>query len=337
MKDRIFEKDPRFRHLEKKVGIFVLLTVLGLLAVIAFIGIEKDLFTKKYTVFFKVDSGSGFSEAMPVKLSGFKIGRIKGLSLDDKARVMVTVEINRKYQRWIRKGSVSRLMKEGMFGESFVEITVGPEQNEVVAEKGEVPFEKTAGMEELAKDIKPVIEEVKGILRYVNAPDGDIKKSLRNVAALTSEVRQTRVHIDGVLAEVKNTVKEGGGLIKGIEDRAYPIIDNAGKIVNSASAKMEPILDRMTGVAENLDKTSQRLPHIAEKLDAVLSDSKKVTGSLSNEAPRIKDVMDSTQDIMKDTNETIKGVKTSWPVNKMVSKKPDQLFVPLDGAEKDVK
>jgi phospholipid/cholesterol/gamma-HCH transport system substrate-binding protein len=71
------EQDPRFRHLEIAVGAFVTAALAALIAAIVYIGIENRLFTKKYHLRFTVDRGTGFSQGMPVKLSGFRIGRVK--------------------------------------------------------------------------------------------------------------------------------------------------------------------------------------------------------------------------------------------------------------------
>lgn len=318
---KIVEKDSRFRHLEKKVGIFIALAIVGLVGVVFFVGREKDLFSRKYTMYITVESGSGFMEGMPVKLSGFKIGRIKSLSLDNDARVKVAMEINRKYQRWIRKGSVARLSKEGMIGESIVEVTVGPSGNPPVGEKEEIPFEKTGGLEDLAKDMKPVLQDVRDILGYVNDPEGDIKKSLKNVAVLTGEMRQTRAQLDEVILELKHTARDAAatmGAFKGIGEKAYPIVDNVG-----------PILGRMTTIMDDMEKTTKKLPQIADKVDSVLDDTKKMTAGV---APKMKGMADTAEDLLQDAKETLRGIKGSWPVNRMVPKKDEMELVPLDGS-----
>lgn len=335
--DRVFEKDPRFRHLEKKVGIFVVLTVAGLLAVIAFIGREKDLFSNKYTIFFKVDSGSGLSEGMTVKLSGFRIGRIKNLSLDEKARVRVAVEINKKYQKWIRSGSAARLIKEGVIGESVIEITVGRPESPVLSEKQEIPFEKVGGVEELAQDIKPVFQELKAVLAYINNPEGDIKKTLRNLSRLTAEARETRARLDAVIVEVNHTVKEATGTIsvlKATAEKAAPVVDNAGMMMDKIDRKLGPVLDNMTNTASDMEKSLQKLPQIAGKVDGILTETEKMTGLLVSEGPRIKDMMGTSESLLRDSSETLKGIKDSWPVNRMVPKKEEFRLVPLDGAGK---
>lgn len=335
--DKLFEKDARFKNLEKKVGIFIILAFIGLLSIILFIGVEKDLFSQKYTIFFLVDSGSGFIEGMPVKLSGFKIGRVKRLSLDEKAQVRIAIEINRKYQKWIREGSVARLAREGMIGESMIDITVGPQENPAIKEKADIPFQKDGGMEELVKEVKPVIQEFKEILSYINNPEGEIKKSLRNISSLTAEIRETRNQVDKTIVELRGLItdaRETVSVVKTAGEKAMPVVDNASKMVSDIEKKASPILDKMDAMVSNLERTSGKLPEITSKVEGILDDTKKITGTVSAQGPKIKDMIGNAEYLMRDTKETVEGVKGSWPVNRMVPNKEEFRLVPLPGTGK---
>lgn len=314
---------------------FVILAAIGLLSILLFIGIEKDLFSQKYTIFFVVGSGSGFTEGMPVKLSGFKIGRVKNLSLDEKARVRVAIEINRKYQKWIRKGSVARLAREGMIGESTIDITVGPQEKEEILDKEEIQFEKVGGMEDLVKEVKPVLQEIKEMLSYINNPEGDIKRSLGNISALTSEIRGTRAQLDRTIGDLRGVISEARetvAVVKSAGEKALPIVDNTGRMVGDLEKRASPLLDRMDSLVSNLEKSSGKLPEIARKVDGILDDTKKITGNVSADGPKIRDMIGSADALLRDTKETVEGVKGSWPVNRMVPRKEEFRLVPLNGA-----
>jgi len=186
MMSNIEQKDPRFKNLEKKVGIFVFTAFVILAGILFFMGRERGLFIKKYAIFFTVDSGTGFIEGIPVKLLGFKVGKVKSLELTEDAKVKVTLEINKKYQKRIRQGSVARLLKEGFIGDSVVEVSVGPTSGMGIEEEGELPFEKVGGIEELAKEAKPVLKQVRDTISYINDPEGDVRKTLSNIRKLSA-------------------------------------------------------------------------------------------------------------------------------------------------------
>ena len=105
------ETDPRFMRLKGKVGLFLLLPPQGIIATVVFIGIERGVFTAKYRIYFTVDKGTGFLKACLSNFQGFKIGKIDSMSLDENAKVKVTLLISKKYNKWIRQDSKAILTK----------------------------------------------------------------------------------------------------------------------------------------------------------------------------------------------------------------------------------
>ncbi|HLA51233.1 MAG TPA: MlaD family protein, partial [Thermodesulfobacteriota bacterium] len=209
------QKESRFRNLEKKVGVFVSIVIVMLLSIFFFMGKERGMFIKKYHLFFIVDSGMGFIEGMPVKLSGFKIGKVKSMSLTSEARVKVALEINKEYQKWIRQGSVARMKKEGVIGEAVIDVTVAPASAMIIGDGKEIPYEKVLGIDELLiKEVTPVLKEIKETIGYINNPDGDIKRAIANTQKLSEGLLETKAHLDGVLKDTKNTVREATSAFK---------------------------------------------------------------------------------------------------------------------------
>ena len=70
------EKDPRFVHIERKIGLFVLFALIGIAAVAMIIAVKQDVFTSKSRIVFITESGSDITEGIAVKFRGFKIGKV---------------------------------------------------------------------------------------------------------------------------------------------------------------------------------------------------------------------------------------------------------------------
>lgn len=311
------QKDPRFKNLEKKIGIFVCLVLVMLLAIFFFMGRERGIFTKKYTLFLTVDSGSGFIEGLPVKLLGFRIGRVKALSLTSDAKVRVALEINKEYQRWIRKGSVAKMLKEGFIGDTVVEVSVGPPSDQILEDGGELAFEKVGGVEDLAKEIKPILQEIKEITSYINNPEGDIKKTVANIGMLS----------EGLLV-TKDTLDE---TVKGIKDTAE-IATSAFTKINDISRKTSPVVDKAMTITSDTEKALKKLPEILDKTNRVIDDIKKLSDILSKKSHDIEDILEDTEDVLNDTKEIVKGAKDSWPISSMLPAKKELKLIPLDSS-----
>lgn len=321
------QRDPRFKNLERKVGIFVLFALVMLSVIFFFMGKERGIFTTKYLLFLTVDSGSGFIEGIPVKLLGFKIGKVRSLALTQEAKVRVALEINKEYQRLIRKGSVARLLKEGFIGDTVIEVTVGPSSGKIIEDKGEIPFERMGGIEEFAKEIKPVLQEVKETISYINNPEGDIKKAITNIERLTEGLLATKDNLDELLKEAKGTIKEA--------TPAITSMDNIGKKTLPVMDKTAVVMDKIFTITSDTEKVLKKLPEIMDKVDKVMNDIIKLSDTISNKSHGIKNMLEDTEDVLKDTKEILKGVKESWPINSMLPPKKELRLIPLDSSGRE--
>lgn len=323
----IKEEDVRFKHLEKKIGLFAAIAILGALAIVLFIGADKDLLTPKYRLKFTTEKGTGFAKGMPVKLSGFHIGRIKDIRLNEQAMVDMDIEIDKKYQKWIKSDSVARLVKEGLVGDSVIEVSVGSAKAKVLKNGDTIAFEKSKGLEEVANDIaekvKPVLLEVKEIISYINDPNGDIKQSLGNIKVLTQQLQGTREKVDTLLVSSKENV---GSLTKSSVD----LLHNADAKVTA----LGPTLEKVDRSMANLEKS---LPPLLQKVDASMDHLEQTTRQLQKTTeqtmPRVPKLVNKVEDVMEGADTVINAVKDMWPVKNHVPPAEQRQFVPGDSHE----
>lgn len=329
----IKEEDPRFIHLEKTVGVFVFIALVGLVAAAVSIGIDKDLFAKKYLLTFTAEKGTGFSRGMPVKLSGFRIGRIKSIALNEQAQVDIRIEIDRKYQKWIKKDSRAKLVKEGLVGDNVIEVSVGSTGQPMLKNGEFIAFEKTRELEELANDmanqVKPVLQEIKEIIGYINDPRGDIKQSVANVRELTHALNETRGHVDELLAESRTQVGRIG--------------KSADRLLAGAQEQMEgigPVLEKADSSLATVDGTLAEiqltLPPLFRKVDATLEHLEKSTRELDRNSarflPKVAPLMGRTSDLIDDTDDLARALKKTWPLKNHVPA-AEKAMVPGDSYE----
>src|SRR3970282_3003205 len=163
------------------------------------------------------------------------------LALTSDARVRVILEINKEYQKWIREGSVARMLKEGVIGDTVVEVTVGSPAAQAIEDGGEITYEKVGGIEELAKEVKTVLQDVKETISYINAPEGDIKKAIENIRKLSEGLLTTKENLHSVLREAKGTVKEATDAFAKLGeggDKAMPVIDKLHTVASAAAQEL---------------------------------------------------------------------------------------------------
>ncbi len=327
------DRDSRFRRLEIKTGLLVLVALTGVVLLVIFLGVERGYFTKKFSIHFVTDSISGFSKGMPVKLSGFKVGRVAGFEFIDEAKVMVTAVINRKHQKWLRVGAKAHLAKVGYIGESYIEITVGKADGRMLDDGDLIPYELAGGMEEIIKEALPVLDEVKEIIHYINDPDGDIKATISNIRELTSDLSETKSQLQESIAGAVGVVQKLDSVVGKFDEKGDKILDSAKKTfenIEQMSQRFAPTMDKLELIAGQTEEATRRLPETAEKLEGIVEDVKVLTGGLADKSPAINTMISDMGEAAKDGKEIVRGVKKSWPVRLMLPPKKSPELVPLD-------
>jgi phospholipid/cholesterol/gamma-HCH transport system substrate-binding protein len=294
------EQDPRFKHLERKIGLFTLLALAGVALVVILVGVQKDLFTPKYLLHMTVDRGTGFNKGMPVKLSGFRIGRITDMALNEQAMVEITIEIAKKYSKWIRNDSTVKLVKEGLVGDSIVEIAVGSLDKPELKAGDSITYLKTKGLDELADEIgekiKPVLIEIRDIIGYINDPKGDLKKAIHNLETLTRNLETTRTNADMLLVRTTHNLET-------ISSRTTTLLDITNRKIDSLDiAKINTTLEKLPPLLEKTDATMTNIT-------AITTDTKKLT---EQAFPQIPGLFSRVEELLFSTDRLVNSINKSW-------------------------
>lgn len=297
-------RDHRFSHLEVKIGLFLFAALLAGVVGVYIVGAQNDLFSQKIQLYFTVDNGSGFVEGMPVKLSGFRIGRLVKTSLNQDARVDVEIQINQRYQQWVRQDSKVRRTKESLVGDDIIEIDAGSSQLPALEDGDNIRYERIKTLEEhaaeIADELKPVLMQVAEIIAYVNDPEGDFKNSLRNFANLSRQLVSTTVNlesdiratlarldqsftaVDGMLADSRTTINSLQGTLVQVDSA----VGNVAQDIPSLLNRLEKILDHVEKLsADLLVMTSEATPHIPPlllRVDQVLGDTETLINAVQD-------------------------------------------------------
>jgi len=314
------EQDSRFRRLEAVVGAFVIGALAAVIALVVYIGSENDLFAERYHLRFRAASGTGIQKGMPVKLSGFRIGRIQRISLDEQAKVIVRMKIDRKYSKWIRADSAASLLKEGFVGDSVIKVSVGSAGRPALANDDFLPFTEEKGLNDLAIElsdsVKSVLLEVRQTVAYINDPQGDVKRTLVNVQRLSANLEGTRRNVDGLLLAATDNV-----------GRVGPLLDNLSAVVAEAGRRLPPLLDNV----------SARLPVLLDRVEGTLSNTEKISQefrkSAEKAAPRVPSLLTGAEELVEDTDDVVKGMKRMWPFRKHIPQGNGRGIVPGDSHE----
>lgn len=311
------ETDRRFIGIERKIGLFIFIALIGLISVGVFIGMKQDIFTPKGHIYFITKSGQGINPGMPVKLSGFIIGKVRSSLLEDVGKVRVELSINKKYMRWIKSDATARLIKEGLIGEGVIEIIPGKEDSQELKEGALIKFEREPALgemaEELRQEIKPMLTDLREIIHYANNDErGNLKITLSNLSKLSDELLRTRKNLDGLIASVGTDV-----------NHAVKRIDETLASVQGAVGDLKSVINQTGG---NLQNTFKRLDESLENLQKATAELKTV---MESSAPKIPELIESGSMTVEGAKEAIDSVKGIWPISKGIEK-PEEKPIKVD-------
>ena len=316
----IDKTDIRFKHLNKKIVVFAAVALAVIVGVVLLIGMENDLFTQKYRLCFTVDKGTGFNHGMSVKLSGFRIGRIKSISLNEAAKVDIVLQIDKKYQKWIRKDSSAKLVKEGLVGDTIIEVSVGTPSLPVLNDNDRLNYTKTKALDELAEEIadkvKPVLSDVRDIIGYLNDPDGDIKQTMKNFNVLSRNLELTRKNADSVLVKTGSRLDTISGKLSGVLDDSALTVKKAQSSLARLDEKLPTLLNSAESSLKNVEKIGADMKQAEEKM-----------------LPKVSDLLDQSRNTLQGADTVLHAVKGVWPISRYLPVPQEIQFVPGDSHE----
>lgn len=241
---------------EIKVGLFVLVAIVLLLAAMVFVA-GTNLFQRPRNVYtLRTKFAGGIEAGSPVRYAGMKVGRVEKLSFDpdDPARAVVTVTVDP--QTPVRKDSTAKITSLGMLGENYVEISAGSKEAEPLPSGSEIPSKESVQWGELVDTFGGATDEAKALLKDARPR---VNQALDNINDLTNEENRRRVRealrkIDEILTDARPRLKS----ILANADNASAKIDKFMDDIKETRARLDTLLENWNKLAKDDDAEVQR-------------------------------------------------------------------------------
>lgn len=228
-----------------KLGLFIFFGSLLIILSIFTIGNKESLFVDTIVINSKFENVEGLKTGAPVRLSGFTIGSVSNIVLsgDSLGTVVVTMNIERSLQHFIRLDSEASIVTEGLVGKKVVAIRPGSPSQAIV---GAGSFIKS----KTPLNISQVIEDTQAIIIYVR----DLTKDF---------------------ADIVKKVNEGEGSIgKLVNDDELYIA--AVDITQSAKTSLDTITTKMDQIAELIVQTNNTAAKVFSDIDTSMATIKSI-------------------------------------------------------------
>ena len=302
------------QKIEFKVGLFIIVATLLIIASVGYVAYKKGVFSKVYTYTLSSNTAENLTEGMPVVFWGFNIGQVSSMELTAKG-VLIHIKIPERNNRVIRANSKFVLDKP-LLGTSRIIVTTDNLNDPPLSPKVFPEITVSNDINELIKKVQPIAEKLDSIGASVATltanladPKGEVTRILKNVETVTAHfskkesllemavgtkesvksiqdilnnVNAVTVRMDGILKSVDSLAVKGDAEIYGREG-VFPLLRNILRDLLAKLAKIDATLDNINKISAEAVDSTKDLKVLRNNLDETVT----AVGQLVDQLDRI--------------------------------------------------
>lgn len=264
--------EPKEYRQNIKLGIFVLTGIALFLFAVFYIGSERNVFNKTFTVSAVFKNVEGLTEGDNVWLSGVKIGTVKNVRIITEGQVVVSLSLKDKQNDFIKKDATAFIGSDGLVGNKIVIVRPGSaaesiNDNDTI---NSLSPTDTQDLINIAKDVgsntRSLTDDLKLITAKINKGQGVVGELL-NEGELSTDLRAT---INSLRAASQNTNQATSDLKKLVSE-----ISNGDGLVTKL------ITD--STYAQNFDNALQDVAEVGVNAKAMSEDLREVVAKFNDQ------------------------------------------------------
>ncbi len=316
-------QQPSVKYLGVKVGAVLTLIPVIAIGLLLYALYARGVFDRTQGLTLIAPDADGVVVGMPIMFSGFPIGKVSSMALDELGRVRIEVRIKVKDARWLRESSAFSLEKQILGGAKIRAVSPKMQDPELLA-----GAERQLVSKDAAQDIPQVIARANSILQNVDEiirPDSSFNQTLANLKSVTErmageygvlggvtgspdqakKVLDTVDSVNALLASLKGVTARADGVLAKTDDRMF----GQGGVMDEAKRSVTQLNTILTDARDSL-----------KKADEVLATAQATTTEIKNAASNVKD---ATTDLgalrtevdgsIRKVNGLIDEINRKWP------------------------
>lgn len=293
------------KSVELKVGLFIIITTAIIIGFIAFIAEKQGLFEEGETLILTTDSADGISSGMAVTFSGFKIGEISAMKLEDSGKINLFVKIPSHHYKWINSSSVYILNKP-LIGSTKI-LIITPDVNEKPLPKGKkMELLTIDSIDDIIQKIRPVVEKANEILLNIekithtlsdkesfaamatgdNSSGDDLALALSKSSKLIDSVDATLIEATNLVKNTDKNLYGDGGLMSDIRGE-----DGIISELRASLRKLDEMLANGVKISENVASSSEDLESLKSQIELAIKNANELILEIDSKIP-FKDKME---------------------------------------------
>ena len=295
-----------------KVGLVMTVALCTLFITVFFAGGIEKLLSPKIELKAQLQNAKGLRKGAPVWLSGIEVGAVKSINLNPEYGTIITLSVDKKDLKFLRKDSEASVLTMGLLGDKYVELSSGSPGAEPIKPGDMI---KGAAMIDLKDAVEMSVSSIKKMSDFINKLDNLVTKFETGEGTVVKFLTDPEIYNDlrdvsKNLSVVLHEIKDGQGTITmllhdpSLYNRmlaATSSVEEFTLVLNDRQGTLRQLAEDPT-LYENLTRASQQLSSILEKIDAGegiagdLITDKKLAGDLKDTVTEIRELTKDMRD-----------------------------------------
>lgn len=316
----------KFKYTDKIVGIFFFIAVGLIVAMLAVIIVNQKIFVKKHYFKTRFEDGGDLKVDQDIYFKGFKIGKVKKISLNEQNKVDVDLFIYEQYLSRVKKDSVFSKVSNPITGGKIILI-----QNEIsfsVEKEGSfIPSLESFEGQTLLKmgAIKKESDKISGIINTVDSvllTVDDLLKSINDDNnASKNSIARILVNAADTMEKTKEQLEKVSVILGNFENLSYQMREPDGMI----KKLIDPQGDFMfNSIQKSLNSLSIMMDELSQ-----------FSGFINGQSRQIESLLIESKNTMKEAQEVIEGIKNNPLIKGGITEKKEQETIKDSVRDKD--
>ena len=238
------------QKIEFKVGLFILITTLLIMASIGYVFYKKGIFAPVHTYTLSSNTGESLTEGMPVVFGGIIIGRVSSMELDEQGTVLIRIKIPQRHNRVIRADS-KFVIEKPLLGSSRIVVTTGNLQGPPLSPTTVSEITVSSDINEIIRQARPIVDKadrIMGSMAHITEnladPNGDVRRILRNAETVTSRFSKRESILEMAVGNPESirAIHETLGKLRDIAVRADSILTKVDTLTGKTGEEINGVV-----------------------------------------------------------------------------------------------
>jgi phospholipid/cholesterol/gamma-HCH transport system substrate-binding protein len=289
------------QNIEFKVGIFIAVATLLIMASLGYVAYKKGAFSRVYTYTLLSKTGDNLTEGMPVVFWGFNIGRVSSMELTERG-VVVRIKIPERNNRVIRANS-KFILDKPLLGASRLSVTTDNLNGPPLSPEAMPEIGVSNDINELIKKVQPIVEKIDQIAAHVEQvtanladPQGDVRRILQDVRRILREVELVTANLADPQGDVRRILHSAETLTAKFSAKDSILEMAVGTTATESGKAVQDILNKVRDITVQVEGVLKK----ADAVDGILKKVDTLAGKADDEIYGRDGVFPLVRNILRD-------------------------------------